>query len=206
MKIVLDTVRWFGYERVFSTIGLGKMSNADEASAGELLWQSARENYEDPAQGLAAIAARLGVSKYKLVTEARRRGWTLRGTGRASNTSTRATIQRFKELLQNRLAQLEGQLKVVGEEASATNSERDIRSANTLVRTLEKVLELERKDRSLRARKIRERRQLDDAVREEFARRIASLRRGDDGSISEPHHVPLAAAGNDQGLAQLGKG
>ncbi len=82
MKIVLDTVRWFGYERVFSTIGLGKMSDADdEASAGELLWQSARENYEDPAQGLAAIAARLGVSKYKLVTEARRRGWTLRGLG-----------------------------------------------------------------------------------------------------------------------------
>ena len=181
------------------------MSDADEASAGELLWQSARENYEDPAQGLAAIAARLGVSKYKLVTEARRRGWTLRGLKRSS-TSTRATIQRLKELLQMRLGQLEGQLKAVGEEASAANSERDIRSANTLVRTLEKVLELERKDRSLRARKIRERRQLDDAVREEFARRIASLRRGDDGSISEPHHVPLADAGNDQGLAQLGKG
>ena len=171
-----------------------------------MLWQSARENYEDPAQALAAIAATLGISKYKLVTEARRRGWALRGTGRASNTSTRATIQRLKELLQMRLGQLEGQLKAVGEEASAANSERDIRSANTLVRTLEKVLELERKDRSLRARKIRERRQLDDAVREEFARRIASLRRGDDGSISEPHHVPLAAAGNDQGLAQLGKG
>ena len=205
MKIVLDTVRSFGYERVFSTIGLGKMSDADEQSAGELLWQSARESYEDPAQSLQAIAERLDVSKYKLVKEALRRGWKLRGVKKDS-TSTRATIQRLKELLQNRLAQLEGQITAIGEEVSAAANERDIRSANTLVRTLEKVLELERKDRSLRARRIRQRRQIDDAVREEFARRIASLRRGEDGNISEPHYAAVDSAGSTQGLALLGEG
>jgi hypothetical protein len=181
------------------------MSDADEASAGELLWQAARAEYEDPGQGLQAIAGRLGVTKYKLVSEARRRGWKLRGA-KKSNPSTRATIQRFKELLQNRLAQLEGQITAIGEEVSAAANEREIRSANTLVRTLEKVLELERKDRILRSRKIRRRRQIDDAVREEFARRISSLRRRDDGSVSEPRHAPVDSAGGDQGLALLGEG
>jgi hypothetical protein len=54
------------------------MSNANETSAGELLWQDARIKYEDPAQDLGAIAETLGISRYRLVIAAKARGWKLR--------------------------------------------------------------------------------------------------------------------------------
>jgi hypothetical protein len=184
------------------------MSNTDETSAGDLLWQDARLDYEDHTKDLAGIAAALGIDKFRLVIEAKRRGWKLRGGGksksRVANSSTRGTIQRFKELLQNRLAQLETQIGALGDDVTAANSERECRAVNTLVRTLEKVLELERKDRHIRARKIKQRRDLNDAERAELVRRIASLRcvpdasqlRGGDGASPGP--------GDAAGLAQLG--
>ena len=75
------------------------MSNADETSAGDLLWQAARTNYEDPTQDLQGIADTLGITKFRLVIAAKARGWKLRGAKKAASISTRATIQRFKELL-----------------------------------------------------------------------------------------------------------
>ena len=65
---------------------------------------------------------------------------------------TRATLARFKALLQQRLSEFEAQIGTLSAEASAATSERDIRAMNTLVRTLEKVLELERKERARRIR------------------------------------------------------
>lgn len=55
--------------------------------------------------------------------------------------------------------------------------ERDIRAMNTLVRTLEKVLELERKDRSQRSRERKQFRQFTDAEREALADKLDGLRR-----------------------------
>lgn len=178
------------------------MSNADEQSAGELLWQQAREKYEDPASDLKSIADGLGINRPKLIAEALRRGWKLR-TGTRKN-STRATIQRFKDLLQKRLAQLEGEIDEIGEAVSSATSERDIRPVNMLVRTLEKVLELERKDRTHRARKLKERRKFDDAARDELARRLTALH--DEREPSLPEQIPVAAggSGSSEGLAELG--
>jgi hypothetical protein len=91
------------------------------------------------------------------------------------NQSTRQTLRRLKELLQNRLSQFESQIEEIGVEISSLANERDIRATNTLVRTLEKVLDLEHKDRKQRSTQARKNRKLDDAEREELARRIANL-------------------------------
>jgi hypothetical protein len=177
------------------------MSSESESPAGDLLWQQARTGYETTTTDLNAIAQALGVSRYRLIAEARSRGWKLRGT---KNSSTRATIQRFKDLLQKRLAQLEGEMDAIVAEVASAASERDIRPVNMLVRTLEKVLELERKDRAARARKRKERRKFDDAAREELARRIRGLCGEAEGPPAEPE--PETGRGREpaEGLAELG--
>ncbi len=179
-----------------------EMSSASESPAGELLWQQARNDYETTTTDLNAIAQALGINRSKLIAEARNRGWKLRG---ARNSSTRATIQRFKDLLQKRLAQLEGEMDLLVEEVSSAASERDIRPVNMLVRTLEKVLELERKDRSSRARKRKERRKFDDAARDELARRLTALHEERGASLSEPIPVDVGSSGSSEGLAELGE-
>jgi DNA-binding transcriptional MerR regulator len=158
------------------------METADEQSAGALLWQGVRARYENPSQNLKALADEVGMPCITLSMEAKNRGWTLRSKKpkpraqvKAPIVSTRATLQRFKDLLQSRLGQLENQLSELGQDISTIANERDIRATNILVRTLEKVLELERKDKSLRARKAAERRHLNDAERDELAQRIARL-------------------------------
>ena len=178
------------------------MTSASESHAGDLLWQQARTDYETTTTDLNAIAQALGISRYRLIAEARKRGWKLRGTG---NSSTRATIQRFKDLLQKRLAQLEGEMDAIVAEVSSAASERDIRPVNMLVRTLEKVLELERKDRAARARKRKERRKFDDAARNELARRLEALHGERRSPLPEPLPHDLGSSGNPEGLAELGE-
>jgi len=177
-----------------------EMSNEGDEPAGELLWQQAREKYEDPASDLKVLAESLGVNRAKLIVEARNRGWKLRWPKK--NTGTRATIQRFKDLLQKRLAQLEGEIDA---EVSSAANEREIRAANILVRTLEKVLELERKDRTARARKRKERRKFDDAARDELARRLTALHGERGTALSEPIPVAVGSSGSSEGLAELGQ-
>ncbi len=177
-------------------------NNEGDEPAGDLLWQEAREKYEDPSTALAAIAESLGISGSKLIAEARRRGWKLRGTKKSKGT--RATIQRFKDLLQKRLGELESHIDELVKDVSATNSERDIRATNLLVRTLEKVLELERKDRMHRARKIKERRKFDDAARDELARRLRGLHQEGKGAFPEPIPVNVGSSPSAAGLAELG--
>lgn len=178
-----------------------KMSSASESPAGDLLWQQARTDYETTEKDLNAIAQALGISRARLIAEARSRGWKLRG---ARNSSTRATIQRFKDLLQKRLAQLEGEMDAIVAEVASAASERDIRPVNMLVRTLEKVLELERKDRAARARKRKERRKFDDAARDELARRLTALHSERGAPLSEPISVDVGGSGSSEGLAELG--
>jgi len=178
------------------------MSNEGDEPAADLLWQQAREKYEDPAIDLKAIAESLGINRARLIGEARTRGWKLRGVKK--NKGTRATIQRFKELLQKRLGELEGHLDELVRDASAANSERDIRATNLLVRTLEKVLELERKERIHRARKLKERRKFDDAARDELARRIRGLCSEEEGRPAEPEPADGAGRIPAAGLAELG--
>jgi hypothetical protein len=187
------------------------METADEQSAGALLWQGVRARYEDPSQNLKALADEIGVAPIRLSLEAKARGWTLRGANLAPHlktrpqaTSTRATLQRFKDLLQTRLGQLENQLTALGEDISTIANERDIRATNILVRTLEKVLELERKDKSLRARKAAERRHLNDAERDELAQRIARLPPEPDVDALRGIAGDMAGEGDLTRLALLG--
>ena len=104
------------------------------------------------------------------------------------------TIQRLKSLLQQRLTDLETQIGALGEAASAASSERDIRAMNTLVRTLEKVLELERKDRAQRGKQRKLHRGFDDAEREALADKLDALRREHaDSPAVEAHEPPPVA-------------
>lgn len=178
------------------------MSSESESPAGALLWQQARTDYETTTTNLNVIAQALGISRYSLVAEARNQGWKLRT---ARNSSTRATIQRFKDLLQKRLAQLEGEMDAIVAEVASAASERDIRPVNMLVRTLEKVLELERKDRASRARKRKQRRKFDDAARDELARRLTALHSERGAPLSEPLPVAVGSSGSSEGLAELGQ-
>jgi hypothetical protein len=168
-------------------------------------WASIRARYEAATETVAQIAADIQTTPHKLTLRARAEGWLLRSTGKKKKSqSTRDTIKRLKDLLQNRLSQLESQIGAIGEEISALASERDIRATNTLVRTLEKVLELEHKERKQRSSRARQNRKLNDAERDELTRRIEKLRL-EHQDISQPdeEHDDHEIA---DGMAAMGAG
>lgn len=138
-------------------------------------WAVLRQEYEHGEKPVAEIAAAAGITRQKLMIVACRDGWTMRHPAKPRSEATRATLKRLKALLQQRLAGLESHIAGLGAEADAATNERDIRAMNTLVRTLEKVLELERKDRAARAKRRQHSRKFGDAEREELARRLAAL-------------------------------
>ena len=139
-------------------------------------WAAIRLRYEAATETVSQIAADIQTTPHKLTLRARAEGWLLRSSRAKKSQSTRDTIKRLKDLLQNRLSQLESQIGEIGAEISALASERDIRATNTLVRTLEKVLELEHKERKQRSSRARQNRKLNDVERAELTRRIENLR------------------------------
>ena len=148
-------------------------------------WVRVRKEYEGGAIRLADLAELAGVSPLKLMSVARREGWRPRRTNGVKPVPVRSTIARLKSLVQQRIAALDGELEVIGEEAKAATSERDIRATDTLVRTLEKVLELERKDRAARAKRRKQHREYTDADRQALAERLKGLHpRGADEAFS----------------------
>lgn len=165
---------------------MGEEMTDGERPAAAADWDRARQRYETTSEAVTAIAADLGITRQALLARARRDGWTLRSAARPRRSGTRDTIARLKVLLQQRLGELESQIGSLGVEATAASSERDIRAMNTLVRTLEKVLELERKDRAQRSRKRREHRAFDDAERDALAERLEALHREWTGEAAEP--------------------
>jgi hypothetical protein len=138
-------------------------------------WVHIRTRYEQTVETVAQIAESIGISAMALSRKAKLEGWLMRGAAKQKpkTESTRDTIKRLKEILQKRLANLEREMNAIGEDISALANERDIRATNTLVRTLEKVLQLEQKDR--RQRGGHDTRKLNNAERDELARRIANL-------------------------------
>lgn len=172
------------------------MSGGGEQPAVEALWALARQRYEEGSDAVSAIADGLGLTAQALTSRARRLGWKLRGGTRTKLSGTRDTIQRLKSLLQQRLGELEAQIGALGEAATAASSERDIRAMNTLVRTLEKVLELERKDRAQRHKHRKIARDFDDAEREALADKLDAMRRevADEDHTEAPEPAPDAAA------------
>ena len=156
------------------------MSGDGDEPAPAAVWARVRERYENGIEALASIAADAGITRQALVVRARAEGWKLRGyvqSRTARPQGTRATLARFKALLQQRLTEFEAQIGTLSAEANAATSERDIRAMNTLVRTLEKVLELERKERARRIARRKHDKRFDDAEREALADKLAGLQR-----------------------------
>lgn len=178
-------------------------------------WGHIRLRYEQAQETVAQIAASIGLSSITLSRHAKSEGWLMRMKPKAKRKSkkpeavkiqnTRDTIRRLKELLQGRLAQLEAQISSIGQDIDTLANERDIRATNTLVRTLEKVLELENKDRKQRQLRSRTTAKFNDSQREDLARRIANLEPEPNqlagGEIAEQGSVD----GTDGGLALLGE-
>jgi hypothetical protein len=156
------------------------MSGDGDEPAPAAVWARVRERYENGIEAVASIAADAGITRQALAARASQEGWKLRGAGRArpgKAQGTRATLARFKALLQQRLTEFEAQIGTLSAEASAATSERDIRAMNTLVRTLEKVLELERKERARRIARRKHDKRFDDAEREALAEKLMGLQR-----------------------------
>ncbi len=127
------------------------------------------------------------------------------GAKRKAETTTQ-TLQRLKDILNKRISHLESDLEQIGEDVKALSNERDIRAANTLVRTLEKVLELEHRERKNRAKRARESVRLNDAEREELARRIDGLCQGQEGEGAEQGVEDRRSAETAVGLVPVGTG
>jgi vacuolar-type H+-ATPase subunit I/STV1 len=183
--------------------------------AGSPAWEHIRLRYEQAQESVEQIAASIGIAGITLSRKAKAEGWLMRMKAKAKAKTkkaapikiqnTRETIRRLKELLQGRLAQLEEQISTIGQDINALANERDIRATNTLVRTLEKVLELEHKDRKQRQLRARATTKLNNAEREELARRIANLEPEENGQTSEPDGEQQNSQGAERGLAQLGQ-
>ena len=149
----------------------------------EGVWTDLRHRYEKGEESVNSIAATIELSGIALSNKAKALGWKMRGKVKAIAKATRAnaveststTIKRLKDLLQNRIASLETQLDEIGKDITALSSEREIRSVNTLVRTLEKVLDLERKDSIRRKKTTREFKHFDEQQRAELAEKIGKI-------------------------------
>lgn len=185
-----------------------EMSSAGDEPAPAAFWARVRDRYETGSEAVAAIAAEAGLSRAALIARARAEGWRLRSGPSSKLQGTRATLGRFKALLQQRLSEFEAQIGTLSAEASAATSERDIRAMNTLVRTLEKVLELERKERARRALRRKHDRRVTDAERDALAEKLMGLQRelratqaGSDPRYSEQE----GAADPQPGLADVGE-
>ena len=181
------------------------------------VWASIRLRYEQDQETVDAIASDVGLHRMGLVARAVKLGWALRGKLKvavmpapavakpAKPEATSNTIKRVKEVLQQRLAELEAQVKDIGEEVTSLNTERQIRSANILVRTLEKVMDLERKDRLRRRKETRDFKYFNDQQREQLAGKIERLQRSWRGEENLDQPVGAGGGGTEQPVALLGE-
>ena len=128
-------------------------------------WDAVRLRYEGRDETVTVIAASIGMDQPELSRQAKRRGWTMRKPQQVKGASTSATIRRLKDSFQQRLHQFEG----------AASEKDDIRDTSTLLRSFERVLDLEQRHRKRKTRSQRETRRLNDAQRHELARRIVGL-------------------------------
>jgi DNA-binding transcriptional MerR regulator len=148
---------------------------------GDPVWASIRLRYEQDQEAVDAIADDVGLHRMGLSLLAKKLGWRLRGKPRvlprksSKGETTAATIKRVKDILQQRLSELEEQIRALGLEVDAITNERQMRSTNLLVRTLEKVMDLERKERLRKRKEIEVHKYFDDGQRQQLADKIGRL-------------------------------
>ncbi len=181
---------------------------------GDPVWEGIRSRYEAGTEQVKTIAGDVGLSGIRLSVLALKQGWKMRGLRKSKKKkdgakhlppTTRETILRLKDMLQQRVAQLEQELRDIGAEVDGLGTERQIKSVNTLVRTLEKVLDLERKDKLKRKQATRDFKYFDDAQRHELAQKIDRLEETRDGSASVADAGLAGGDGTEQPVALLGE-
>jgi hypothetical protein len=184
-------------------------------------WDDIRLRYEAGEERVEAIAQSIGLNRLALSLKAKALGWKLRtrtniktkaskakvmiaaGLGRPE--TTQETLRRLKELLQLRIQKLEKELADIGEELDAIARERQIRSVNTVVRTLEKVLDLEREDISNRKKSRRDFKHFDEAQRVALAAKIERLETAGSGEGDGAGAGPDGSARAEPAVAVLGE-
>ncbi len=179
------------------------------------VWAHVRMRYEQDQETVASIAEDVGLASITLSKRAKAWGWILRGrlkpvpkpkpVVKTKAETTTVTIKRLKDILHQRVTQLETQLKDINEEVSALSTEREIRSTNTLVRTIEKVLDLERKERQRKVKQTRDFKYFDDAQRGALADKIERLQHEwrSEETIDQP--AASGSGGAEQPVALLGE-
>ena len=146
---------------------------SDSETAGATDWSAVKADYDNPALPVVALYKKYRLTKWQLYHHADQQGW-LRRTVRVPAAAKKNAVARLKALVQRRLTELEQTMERLGAELTAVENEREIRAMSLLARTLDKVLELERKDRA-RTAKRRGGRPLDDARRRELTLRLDAL-------------------------------
>ncbi len=154
------------------------MNNSHESvpqQADDVTWAAIRARYEAGVEPIKSIAQAVGLTPFGLTMKAKSMGWLLRNRMKATGKSetTQTLLKRLKDVLHTRLAGLEKEITDIGQDVEKLSKQSDIRNINTLVRTLEKVLDLERKNRN--SRSTRERKRLDDAGRLALAEKLDRL-------------------------------
>jgi hypothetical protein len=181
-------------------------------------WEHIRARYEAGEEKVKAIAEEIGMTFFELTRKAKALGWKLRSAAKAAKKkvtgtittvetlkpeTTRATLARLKEMLQQRIVHLEAEVKEIGEEVNALANDKQIKAVNLVVRTLEKVLDLERKDKHKRKQQNREYRYFDRDQRRALAEKIDRL----EGTRQDALEAsgPSRGGGAEQPVALLGK-
>ncbi len=196
----------------------------DTAPEGEALpaatsidWDAIRARYEKGEEQVKDIAAHIGMPGIALSRRAKAQGWTLRGTARKAakgaarlivrptkGETTSETIRRLKDLLKDRIARLEAEVKDIGDEVSALTTDKQIRSVNMVVRTLEKVIDLERKDKLARRKAKAAFKLFDEAQRGALADKIDRLEEGWNGATPVAGTGDAGGGGTEPPVALLG--
>ncbi len=183
---------------------------------GDPAWAGIRARYEAGAEAVDTIARGIGMTRITLAMKALKEGWALRGKRKVTARSraapvarkpesTRETLQRLKDMLQKRLTQLEEELQDLGKEVSALNTERGIKSVNTLVRTLEKVIDLERNEKLKRRQDRTAHTYFDDEQRRQLAAKIERLEAERDGTLVVADPDTKGSDGAELPVAVLGE-
>jgi TolA-binding protein len=171
---------------------------------GDPVWASIRLRYEQDQEAVDMIAEDVGLHRMGLSLLAKKLGWRLRGKPRvmprktSKQETTAATIRRVKDVLQQRLLELEDQIRDLKLEVSSIENERQMRSTNLLVRTIEKVMDLERNERARKRKEIEIHKYFDDGQRQQLAEKIGRLR----GRWRGQAAVGSAEAGGGDGAEQ----
>ena len=178
---------------------------------GDPVWAHVRMRYEQDQESVGVIAEEVGLHRMGLSLLAKKLGWRLRGKPRVvprkpgKGEATAATIKRVKDILQQRLSELEEQIRALGLEVDAITNERQMRSTNLLVRTLEMVMDLECKERIRKRKEVHAHKYFDDEQRRQLAEKIERLQHAWRGTEGVENTAEERSAGVEQPVALLGE-